>query len=93
MVAAGDEAQSAAVAVAETVRDAIPEVRLQMNCGGGSFKSQMKKADKSGARFALIMGDQEVAQKIVQVKDLQGNNEQQSTSWSDVAEVLLKLGL
>jgi histidyl-tRNA synthetase len=39
------------------------------------------------------MGDQEVAQKIVQVKDLQGNNEQQSTSWSDVAEVLLKLGL
>jgi histidyl-tRNA synthetase len=93
MVAAGDEAQSAAVSVSETVRDAIPEVRLQMNCGGGSFKSQMKKADKSGARFALIMGDQEVAQKIVQVKDLQGNNEQQSTSWSDVAEVLLKLGL
>lgn len=64
-----------------------------MNCGGGSFKSQMKKADKSGARFALIMGDQEAEQKVVQVKDLQGHNEQQSTSWGEVAEVLLKLGL
>ncbi|TCS42007.1 histidine--tRNA ligase [Reinekea marinisedimentorum] len=93
MVAAGDNAEIAAIALSEKLRDALPAVRLQMNCGGGSFKSQMKKADKSGARFALILGDQEAEQEIVQVKDLQGHNEQQSTSWNQVAEVLRELGL
>ncbi|TXR54925.1 histidine--tRNA ligase [Reinekea thalattae] len=93
LVAAGEQAEAVALAVAERIRDALPQARLQANCGGGSFKSQMKKADKSGARFALILGDQEVADKSVQIKDLQGHNEQQASSWDDVAEVLIKLGL
>lgn len=93
LVAAGDLAISKAMTLAEQVRSACEGVRLQMNCGGGSFKSQMKKADKSGARFALIMGDDEAAESRVQIKDLQGNHEQQSVSWSEVAEVLTRLGL
>lgn len=93
MVVAGAEAEKVAIRLSEQVRSDIPKVRLQMNCGGGSFKSQMKKADKSGARFALILGDQEAAEQMVQVKDLQGHSEQQATSWGEVAEVLVGLGL
>jgi len=93
LVAAGNEAESAALMLAEKIRTEVKGVRLQMNCGGGSFKSQMKKADKSGASFALILGDDEAKQQMVQIKDLQGNHEQQASSWNEVADVLVQLGL
>ncbi|WP_196157693.1 histidine--tRNA ligase [Reinekea sp. G2M2-21] len=93
LVAAGNEAEAVALKLAEQVRSDKPGIRLQMNCGGGSFKNQMKKADKSGASVALILGDEEARSEQVQVKDLQGNNEQQASSWSEVAEVLGRLGL
>lgn len=93
LVAAGEQAQAMALTLAEQVRSDVSGVRLQMNCGGGSFKSQMKKADKSGAKVALILGDDEATAKTVQVKDLQGNNEQQACSWHEVADVLGKLGI
>ena len=93
LVAAGQLATRKAMTLAEQVRTDCEGVRLQLNCGGGSFKSQMKKADKSGARFALILGDDEAAESRVQIKDLQGNHEQQSVSWAEVAEVLTRLGL
>lgn len=93
VVAAGAEAEKVALKLSETVRSAVPGVRVQMNCGGGSFKSQMKKADKSGAKVALILGDDEATQEMVQIKDLQGNHEQQAVSWSEVAEVLGQIGL
>jgi len=93
LVASGEEAEAVALKFAEQVRTDKPGIRLQMNCGGGSFKNQMKKADKSGASVALILGDEEARSEQVQVKDLQGNNEQQASSWSEVAEVLGRLGL
>jgi histidyl-tRNA synthetase len=93
VVAAGAEAEKVALSLAEQVRSSVVGVRVQMNCGGGSFKSQMKKADKSGAKVALILGDDEAQQQLVQVKDLQGNNDQRAVSWSEVAEVLGQLGL
>lgn len=93
LVAAGNQAESQALKLAELVRDGHSTIRLQMNAGGGSFKSQMKKADKSGAAVALILGDDEAAQQSVQVKDLQGNNPQQAVKWQDVAELLKQLGL
>jgi histidyl-tRNA synthetase len=92
-VAAGKQAEASAFVVAEKLRDALPKLRMQVNCGGGSFKSQMKKADKSGAQVALILGDDEVAQQIIQIKDLQGNHEQRAAAWNEVADVLTKLGL
>lgn len=93
LVAAGDLAQQKALGLAEKLRSDCDDVRLQMNCGGGSFKSQMKKADKSGARYALILGDDEAAESRVQIKDLQGNHPQQAVAWAEIAEVLTRLGL
>lgn len=87
MVVAGDKAELAAFSLAEAVRSLPTKPRLQMNCGGGSFKSQMKKADKSGASIALILGDDEAAQKVVQVKDLRGETEQKTLAWDDLAEI------
>jgi histidyl-tRNA synthetase len=54
----------------------VPGLRLLAHCGGGSFKSQFKKADKSGARLALILGDEELAQGTLGCKPLRGQGEQ-----------------
>ena len=53
-----------------------------MNCGGGSFKSQFKKADKSGARVALVLGEDEVQQQKIAVKYLREDREQALMDWS-----------
>ena len=70
VVAAGEPAQQAAVAMVERLRDQQPALAIVQHTGGGSFKSQMKKADKSGARVALIWGDDEAAAGTVTVKPL-----------------------
>ncbi|MEH6584088.1 MAG: histidine--tRNA ligase [Halioglobus sp.] len=70
IVAAGDEAQSAALSAVESLRDALPACKLVQHTGGGSFKSQMKKADKSGAQVALIWGEDEVVAGTVTLKFL-----------------------
>ena len=70
VVAAGEPAQQAAVAAVERLRDQQPALAIVQHTGGGSFKSQMKKADKSGARVALIWGEDEAAAGSVTVKPL-----------------------
>ncbi|RLA45759.1 MAG: histidine--tRNA ligase [Gammaproteobacteria bacterium] len=70
VVAVGDEAQRTALATVEKLRDQLPDLDIVQHAGGGSFKSQMKKADKSGARAALIWGEDEVAAQVVSVKPL-----------------------
>ena len=82
LLALGEVAQSRAIALAEQWRDALPSLRLMLNAGGGSMKSQMKKADRSGARFALILGEDELAKNEITVKDMRGEMEQQSISLS-----------
>lgn len=84
----GEAAELAALGLAERLRDTLPGLRLLVNAGGGSFKSQFKKADKSGARFALILGDDELAGRVVGCKPLRDNSEQQSFSWDALAEHL-----
>lgn len=79
-VASGDSAEIAARNVAETLRDQIPQLTMLMHCGGGSFKSQMKKANKSGAKYALIVGGREVEDSTVGFKPLrsgEGSDDQQ----------------
>ncbi|NCA72969.1 MAG: histidine--tRNA ligase, partial [Sphingobacteriia bacterium] len=88
LVAVGERAEAAAPALAERLRDALPRLRLQSNCGGGSFKSQFKKADKSGARFALILGDEELERGVIGVKDLRGESGQRELRHEDVAAFL-----
>ncbi|WP_105101638.1 histidine--tRNA ligase [Microbulbifer pacificus] len=87
LVAVGD-VQSAALAAAEQLRTELPWLRLQTHCGGGSFKSQMKKADKSKAEYALIIGEDEAAAGRVTVKSLRADAEQQTVALADLPKIL-----
>ena len=84
----GEAAELAALTLTERLRDELPGLRLLLNSGGGSFKSQFKKADKSGARYALILGDDELAARVVGCKPLRDDSEQQSVAWDALAEHL-----
>ncbi len=85
LCAFGEQAELAALRLSEGLRDRLPGLRLQVNAGGGSFKSQFKKADKSGALYALIMGDDELAARQVGFKPLRGQGEQQNIAWDALA--------
>ncbi|MDG9853276.1 histidine--tRNA ligase [Pseudomonas nitroreducens] len=84
----GEPAELAALTLAEQLRSAIPGLRLLVNAGAGSFKSQFKKADKSGAQFAMILGDDELANRVVGFKPLRGEGEQQNIAWDALPEHL-----
>lgn len=79
MIMAGDDAQATGMQLAEALRDQIPGLRLTCNCGDGSFKAQIKRADKSGATYALIIGENEVQNHTVAIKPLRNRDEQQIT--------------
>ncbi|MDX5297997.1 MAG: histidine--tRNA ligase, partial [Gammaproteobacteria bacterium] len=91
LVAAGEAALSRAMVVAEQLRDALPGKVVVTHCGGGSFKSQFKKADKSGARVALILGDDELARQEIVIKRLREDEEQVAVSLNRIAELLVEL--
>jgi len=74
--------------LAEKLRNENPGLSILSNCGGGSFKSQMKKADKSGAAIALILGENEIADETVTVKFLREQKEQQTISQNGLSEFL-----
>ncbi|MCW8919605.1 MAG: histidine--tRNA ligase [Gammaproteobacteria bacterium] len=78
MVLVGEAAQREGLVLGERLRDALPQLRLEVHCGGGSFKSQFKRADKSGARLALILGEEEVSNGTLGIKFLREEREQQS---------------
>lgn len=88
LVLAGERAATAGLALAEQLRGALPGVRLVANLGGGGFKAQFKRADRSGARFALVVGDDELEQGTLTVKDLKGELEQQTLSIEGVVKLL-----
>nr|WP_272493030.1 histidine--tRNA ligase [Atopomonas sediminilitoris] len=88
LAAFGEPAELAALALAERLRDTLPSLRVVVNAGAGSFKSQLKKADKSGAELALILGDDELAQEQVGVKPLRDDSAQQTMSWNDLPSFL-----
>ncbi|MDX9873661.1 MAG: histidine--tRNA ligase [Spongiibacteraceae bacterium] len=79
MVAVGAAAERAAQPLSEQLRDALPALRLLVNCGGGAFKGQFKRADRSGAALALILGADEVAARQVGVKWLRDDSRPQET--------------
>ena len=59
----------------------MPSLRIESNCGGGSFKSQLKRADKSGAHLALILGDAETEKRVVGLKSLRVEAPQVEVAW------------
>lgn len=89
LVLVGQAAQAQGLVLAEKLRDAQPGLRLVTHCGGGSFKSQFKRADKSGAQVALVLGEDEVAQGTVGLKYLRENREQEIVSQEVLAEHLM----
>ncbi|WP_200861836.1 histidine--tRNA ligase [Marinobacter sp. EN3] len=91
VTAMGDQAIAPAMALAETLRSELPGRIVVSHCGGGSFKSQMKKADRSGARFAVILGENEVAQATAGLKPLRDDQPQQEIAQADLAAVLAGL--
>ncbi|MFP2768396.1 histidine--tRNA ligase [Oceanisphaera sp. KMM 10153] len=86
----GDNSQVAGFALAEQLRDQLPGLRVMSHCGGGNFKKQLKRADKSGAGIALILGEDEIARGEVTVKYLRGQGEQQTLAVNDMIEQLKK---
>jgi len=90
IAALGSGTLERAFALAEELRDNISGIQVDMNMGGGSFKSQMKRADKSGAEFALILGEQELADDCVGLKPMRSADEQSSVALDDLAETLAK---
>ena len=90
VVAVGDAAEQTALAESERLRDALPAARILRHAGGGSFKSQLKKADRSGAPVALVWGEDEVAAGEVVLKPLRGG-EQRRLPLADVVPVLAEI--
>lgn len=85
----GDQALKQGFKLAEQLRDQLPKLKLYTHCGGGSFKSQMKKADKSGATHALLLGESEVEQASIVLKPLR-NDEPQTTLQQDAVAAHLQ---
>lgn len=85
LVLAGDAAQAAGLQLAERLRGALPGRRIVANCGGGSMKAQFKRADRSGAVFALVLGENELAQGVVTIKPLRGDGDQYQVAMVDLA--------
>lgn len=88
LVNVGELAEAQAVVIAERLRDA--GLSVVVHVGGGSFKSQMKKADRSGAKYALILGDDEVQAQLIAVKPMVGGGEQIKASLSETIDILIK---
>ncbi len=88
VTAMGEGALASALALSEELRAALPDAVVVSHCGGGSFKSQMKKADKSGASYAIILGENEVANGRVGLKPLRSDEPQQDLAREELAASL-----
>jgi histidyl-tRNA synthetase len=90
LVAVGDAARRRGFALAESLRRALPGLAIVLSQPSAGFKAQLKRADRSGARYALILGDDEIAAGRVGLKDLRGGAEQESLIESELVLRLRK---
>jgi histidyl-tRNA synthetase len=88
IIATNPDAMIHALIMAESIHNAHPTIEVITNTSGGSLKSQFKKADKSGARLALILGDDELANKSVSIKDLRNQVEQITIEQGNINQFL-----
>jgi histidyl-tRNA synthetase len=88
LVLQGEAALREGPILAEELRDKLPAVRLISNCGGGSMKAQFRRADRSGARYALVLGDEELEQGSVVLKPLRSGEEQMAVGRDELVGVL-----
>jgi histidyl-tRNA synthetase len=88
MILVGQKAKIEGMQLAEKIRNQIEGIKVQVNYGGGSFKSQFKKADKSGAEYAIILGDDEVSRGEVGLKPLRIDQAQQNLTQKELFGIL-----
>jgi histidyl-tRNA synthetase len=91
LVLVGAAAERRGPVLGERLRDAVPGLRVQVNCGGGSFKSQFKRADRSGAAWALILGEDEVVNGRLGIKPLRGDAPQETLTVDEAVGRLREL--
>lgn len=89
-VVVGEAAARAATGLVEKLRDAHPGLRIELNLGGGNFKSQFRRADRSGAALALVLGDDEAARGTIAVKSLRAESQQVECPQADLARRLVE---
>jgi histidyl-tRNA synthetase len=87
-VLAGENVVMQGLQLAEQIHDEVPDCRLLTNCGGGSMKSQMKKADRSGAKMALILAEDELARGIITVKYLRDQRDQDEVAFAGLSQYI-----
>ena len=88
LVLLGDAARREGLVLAEQVRDALPGLELVCNCGGGGVKAQFKRADRSGACFALVLGDTEIQEDRIVLKPLRSDDDQVSVRRDTLIDIL-----
>ena len=86
LVMVGDDALASGLRLAEELRSAVPSLRIETNLGGGSFKAQFKRADRTGAELAVILGEEELKTGAVSVKSLREDIAQQSVDTAALQE-------
>jgi histidyl-tRNA synthetase len=91
LIRAGELAEKQGALLAERLRDALPELRLLIHCGGGGFKAQFKRADRSGAAVALILGEDEAREGRVAIKPLRQEGEQETVTQTELVARLQTL--
>ena len=92
LILAGSAAEQRGILLAEQWRAKVPGLRLQTNLGGGGIKAQFKRADRSGAAIALVLGDDELATGEISVKYLREDREQHRLALTQISELLAQLG-
>ncbi|MBL1142982.1 MAG: histidine--tRNA ligase [Proteobacteria bacterium] len=88
LLISGEKSVKPGLLLAEQLRNQLPNIRILSHCGGGSFKSQFKKADKSGAQLALILGEDELDNNQLTVKYLRSDKPQTTVKWSELTNFL-----
>lgn len=88
LITDSEESFPAGLKMATYLRNKVPGLKLMLHCGGGSLKNQFKKADKSGAQFALIIGEHELKTRSISIKNLREDLPQQSLYQEELAEYL-----
>jgi len=88
IVAVGSKAEEEGFVLAEELRDAYPNLSIEMNLNGGRFKQQFKRADKAGADIALILGDDEISKQTVGVKPMRSEGHQETVDRKELLSII-----
>ena len=88
LTAGGEQARRAGFSIAEELRRKLPKAHVSMDCMGGSLKSQLRRADRSGARLALILGEDELAAEKISVKALREDTPQVMMTLDELVSML-----